>query len=82
MNDSEVVDISHAGRDFRELGVIRDMVRIWEKAASGLTNCKRFAFGFAFVYSITFPFCIQSEMTQKLRGSVEMETPNKGRMLG
>ena len=47
-----------------------------------LTNSKRFASGLDLVYSTTFPFCIQSETMQKCWGSMETETPNKGRMFG
>ena len=82
MNNPEIVQVGRAGHYFRELKVIDDEIGIREKTTSGLTNCKRFASGLALVYSITSPFCIQSETIQKLWGSVETETPNKGKMLG
>lgn len=82
MDNSEVVEVGRAGHDLVELKVIEDMIRIHEETASGLTSRKRFALGLALAYSITFPFCIQSEMIRKLWGSVETETPSKGRTLG
>ena len=61
MNNPEVVDVGHAGHDFKELKVFGDKVGIREETASKLTNRKRFASGLVLAYSITFPFCIQSE---------------------
>ena len=82
MNNTEVVQVDRAGHNPRELKVVEDKVEICEETASGLTNCKRFTSGLALVYSITFPFCIQSDTMRKLGGSVETETPNSGKMLG
>jgi len=48
----------------------------------GLTSLKRFTSGLDLVYSITSPFRIQSETIRKSRGSAEMATPNKGKILG
>ena len=47
-----------------------------------LTNCKRLAPGFDLAYSITFPFFIQEDTIWKEQGSIENETPNKGKILG
>ena len=52
------------------------------EATSGLTNRKRFAFGLDLAYFITFPLGIHSVRMQKQRGSLETETPNKGKMFG
>jgi len=81
MNDPELVKVGCAGHDLRELKTIKDRkCGIGGEIASGLTNCKRFTSGFDLVYSITFPFRIQSETMRKLRGSMETETPNNGKM--
>lgn len=83
MNNPEPVKIGRTRHDFRELQVIRKSKGgIYGKAASGLTNWRRFTIGLDLAYSITFPFRIQSEMIRKQQGSVVIETPNKGRMLG
>ena len=82
MNNPEIVKVGRARHDLRKLEVLKNKVGTREGIASGLTNRKRFAFGLVLVYLITSPFCIQSEMIRKPRGSVEIETPNKGRMLG
>ena len=83
MNNPEVVEVGCAGHDFKELEVIEDCeVENREQTASGLTNRKRFAAGLDLAYPITFPFCIQSQMIRKFWGSVDTETPNKGKMLG
>ena len=83
MNNPKVVDVGHAGHDLRELYVIEERkVVIREEAASGLTNHKRLTSGLDLVYSIMFPFRIQSEVIRKLGGSVETETPNKGKTFG
>ena len=47
-----------------------------------LTDCKRFAVGLDLAYCITLPLTIHSVRMHKLRVSVEMETPSKGRMFG
>ena len=59
MNDPEIVKVSCARHDLRELKVIKNKVGTREEIASGLTNRKRFAFGLVLVYLITSPFCIQ-----------------------
>ena len=82
MNNPEIVKVGRARHDLRQLEVLKNEVGTREGIASGLTNRKRFAFGLVLVYLITSPFCIQSEMIRKPQGSVEIETPNKGRMLG
>ena len=83
MNNPELMKICRTGHDFRELKVIKDRQSgICEKAASRLTNRKRFTSGLDLVYSITFPFCIQSERIRKYWGFAETETPNKGKILG
>ena len=82
MNNPEVVDVGHARHDFKELKIIKGKVGMCEETASGLTSRKRFASGLVLAYSITFPFCIQSETIQKFWGSMEIETPNKGKMFG
>ena len=77
------MDVGRAGRNFGELYIIeRCKVGTRKETASGLTNRKRFTSGLDLVYSITLPYCIQSEMMRKLWGSVETETPNSGKMLG
>ena len=53
-----------------------------EDVAGGLTNRKRFFSGLDFTYSITFPLGIHSVIMRKQCGSVETETPNKGKMFG
>lgn len=83
MNNPKLVKVCHTGHDLSELKVVKNRKsRICGKTASRLTNSKRFTSGLDLVYSITFPFCIQSEKIRKLWGSVETETPNKGRMFG
>ena len=83
MNDPELVKVGHTRHDPRKLMSVKDCESgIYEKMASGLTSCKRFTSGLDLVYSITFPFRIQSETIRKLGGSVETETPSKGKMLG
>jgi len=83
VNDPDLVKVGRAGHDPRELKTMRNRKSgIGEGTANGLTNCKRFTSGLDLVYSITFPFCIQSETMRKLRGSMEIETPNNGKMFG
>lgn len=48
----------------------------------GLTNRKRFASGLDVAYLITFLLGIHSEKIRKRGGSVDTETPNKGKMFG
>ena len=45
-----------------------------------LTNLSRFAVGFDFTYSMTFPLGIHSVRIRKDFGVVEIDTPNKGKM--
>jgi len=83
VNNPELVEIGRARHDLGELKAIKDREAGFRKeTGSGLTNRKRFTSGFDLAYSITFPFCIHSETIRKHRGSVEKETPNKGKMLG
>ena len=83
MNNSELVKVGRTGYDPRKLKIMKDhKSKIDGRISNELTNCKRFASRLDLVYSITFPFRIQSETIRKLRGSVEIETPNSGRMLG
>ena len=70
MNNPEIVKVGRAGHDLRELQVVKNRDGIRKDIVSGLTNRKRFTSGLALVYSITFPFCIQSETIRKPRGSV------------
>ena len=83
MNDPEFVEVGCTGHDLGELKVVRDRKNGCRgETASRRTNCKRFTSGLDLAYSITFPFCIQSETIRKNRGFVETETPNRGKMLG
>ena len=83
MNNSEFVEVGCTGHNLGELKAIEDCKnRSHEEAASRRTNCRRFTSGLDLVYSVTFPFRIQSETIRKHRGSVETETPNKGKTLG
>jgi len=83
MNHPEFVKVCCTGHDLRELKAIRGCKNGSRKETmSRPTNCKRFTSGFDLVYSVTFPFRIQSERIRKHGGSVETETPNKGKMLG
>ena len=83
MNNPEFVEVGRTGHDLGELRVVRDCKNgSCEETASRRTNCKRFTSGLDLVYSVTFPFRIQSETIRKHRGFVETETPNKGKMLG
>ena len=83
VNNPELVKVGHARHDPSELKVIKDRQSgICEGTTSEPTNRKRFTSGLDLVYSTTFPFRIQSEMMRKFRGSAEIETPRKGRMLG
>ena len=59
MDDPQVVKVGRAGHDLGELNVIKDRKVGAREKTSGLTNCKRFAFGLDLVYPITFPFFIQ-----------------------
>ena len=82
MNDPELVKICCAGHDSRKLTDMRHRKSgIGKETADRITNCKRFTSGLDLVYSIRFPFRIQSETMRKLRGSVETETPNNIKML-
>lgn len=66
MNNSEVVKVGHAAHDLRELRVIEDLKSdLREETANELTNRGRFAFGLDLVYSMMFPFCIQSDAMWK-----------------
>ena len=80
MNDPELVEVGHTGRDFREL------MDIDEKKSRGTagerTSRKRFASGLDFAYCITFPFGIHSVRMRKQRESADTETPNKGMTFG
>jgi hypothetical protein len=83
MNNPELVKVGRTGHDLRELNVIKDRKNgDHGKTSSGLTNRRRFASGFDLVYSITFPFRIQSETIRKHWRSVDTDTPKRGRMLG
>jgi hypothetical protein len=83
MNNPELVKVGRTGHDLGELRAIKDRKsEVCKEVTSGLTNCKRFTSGLDLVYSITFPFRIQSETMWKLRRSVGAETPNRGKMLG
>ena len=82
MNNPKLVKVGCPGHDPGKLRAIKDYKTGSCDAGNGLTNCKRFASGLDLVYSITFPFRIQSETMRKLQGSVETETPNNGKMLG
>ena len=83
MNNPELVKVCCAGHDPRKLTVMKGRKSgIGKESASRLTNLKRFTSRLDFVYSIRFPFRIQSETMWKLRGSVETETPNNGKMFG
>jgi len=83
MNDPEFVEVGCTGHDLGELKVVRDCKNGSRgETASRRTNCKRFASGLDLVYSITFPFRIQSETMRKHRRFVETETPNSGKMFG
>jgi len=84
VNNPELVEIGCARHDSGELRAIKDRkASILERPASSrLTNRNRFTSGLDLAYSITFPFCIHSETMRKHRGSVEKETPSKGKMLG
>ena len=83
MNNPEVVEVGRAGHDPRELKVVNNRkVGACEEIASRFTNRKRFTSGLDLVYCITSPFSTQSETMRKNQGSVEMETPSKGKMLG
>ena len=82
MNNPECMKVGHTGHDLRELRVVRDRKSgIHREATRGLTNSRRFASGLDLVYSVTFPFCIQSEKIRKHWGSVETKTPKRGKML-
>jgi len=82
VDDPELVKVGRAGHDPRELTATNNRKSgLGEGTAWRLTNCKRFTSGFDLVYSITFPFRIQSETIRKLWGSVETETPNNSKML-
>ena len=82
VNNSELVKVYHPGNDPSELESIKHRKRgIRGETVSGLTNSRRFASGLDLVYSITFPLCIHSETIRKYWGFVEIETPNKGKML-
>ena len=83
MNNPERMKVGRTGHDLRELNATRDRKSgTRRETASGLTNSRRFAFGLDLVYSIMFPFRIQSEKIRKHLGSVETETPKRGRTLG
>lgn len=83
MNNSCLMKVGRTRHDVGELKVIKDhKSEIRRESASVLTNSKRFASGLDLVYSTTFPFFIQSETMRKCWGSMETETPNKGRMFG
>ena len=83
VDDPKLVKVGCTRHDPRELTTMKDRKnRIGEESTSDLTNSKRFASGLDLVYSMTFPFRIQSETIRKLWGSVEKETPNNGKMLG
>jgi hypothetical protein len=47
-----------------------------------LTRRKRLASGLDFMYSITFPLGIHSEMMRKYRGFFDTETPSSGKIFG
>ena len=49
---------------------------------AGLTERKRLASGLDLTYSITFPLGIHSEMIRKYWGSLDTETPKRGKMFG
>ena len=68
MYNPDLVKVGSAQHDLRELKVIRDgKAGVREETASRLTSRKRFTSGLDLVYSITFPFRIQSETMQKHR---------------
>lgn len=80
MRNHKLVKVLHAGYGPRGLRMIKDCkVGVREEIASGLTDCKRFTSGLTLVHPIIFPFSIQSETNRKSWGSVEKETPNKGK---
>jgi hypothetical protein len=82
MNNPECMKVGRTRHDLRELRVVRDRKSgIRRETTKGLTNNRRFASGFDLVYSITFPFRIQSEKIRKHWGSVETDTPKRGKML-
>jgi hypothetical protein len=83
MNNPERMKVGRTRHDLGELKVIRDRKSgIYQETTKGLTNSKRFASGFDLVYSIMFPFRIQSEKIRKHWGSAETDTPKRGKMLG
>ena len=82
VNHLELVKVCHTRRDLRELKVVDEQERQSRGNGSGLTNRKRFASGLDVAYLITFPLGIHSEKIRKQCGSVDTETPNKGKMFG
>jgi len=48
----------------------------------GLAKRKRLASGLNFVYSVTFPLGIHSEMMRKYWGLLDTETPSRGKTFG
>lgn len=80
MDDPEFVKVRHTRCDFKQLGIGVE----WERrgAPIELTSRKRFAFGLDFAYCIMSPLAIHSLRMRKLHGSVETETPSKGKMFG
>jgi hypothetical protein len=83
MNNPERMKVGHTGHDLRKLNVIKNRkCGIRGRIANELTNSKRFTSGLDLAYSITFPFRIQSETIRKHWGSVEIETPKRGKMFG
>ena len=82
MNDLEFVKICHGGHDLGKLNVLVEQEKDCGEITIEPTNCNRFAVILDFVYHDILPFGIHSVRMRKLCGSVEMETPSKGKILG
>jgi len=81
MYDLEPVKVCHTRHDLRELKAMGEQGRKPQNN-NELTSRKRFASGWNFAYSITFPLGIHSVIMRKQRGSTDTEAPNKGKMFG
>jgi hypothetical protein len=81
VNDTELVKVRHAGCYLEQLKVRREQKK-HRVGGKQLASCNRFTSGLDLAYSVTFPLVIHRVRMRKQHGSMETETPNKGRMLG
>ena len=83
VNHPEFVKVAHTRRDLKKLKVINEQGKGSRgNNYRGRTNRKRFASGLDVAYLIAFPLDIHSEKIWKQCGSVDTETPTRGRMFG